>query len=58
MPYGSETEVSDDEVIKAFVDYKWPQLTSGNPAEAIIRQCWGYMYKSSSQVVDGLKSLL
>lgn len=58
VPYGSETEVSEDEVITALVDCKWPQLTSGNPAEAIIRQCWEYMYASSQQVVDGLQSLL
>lgn len=58
VPYGSEVEVTEDEVIAALVDCKWPQLTNSNPAEAIIRRCWGFMYESSSQVVDSLKSLL
>jgi serine/threonine protein kinase len=56
VPYGAEA--SDDKVTEALVDCKWPQLTSGNPAGAIIRRCWGYGYESSSQVVDNLKSIL
>lgn len=58
VPYGSEIETSDDEVIAALVDCKLPQLTRGNPAEFVIRQCWDYMYQSSLQVVHGLKKLL
>ena len=58
VPYGSETEVSDDKVTAALIDCKWPQLTSGNPAETVIRRCWGYKYESLLQVVDDLKSVL
>lgn len=58
VPYGPEAEVSDDEVIAALVDGKRPPLTNDNPAGAIIRRCWGFMYESSLQVVDSLKSLL
>lgn len=58
VPYGSETEVLEDEVIAALEDGKWPQMTYGNPAAAIILRCWGYMYKSSLQVVGSFKSLL
>ncbi|KAL7620309.1 hypothetical protein AAE478_009303 [Parahypoxylon ruwenzoriense] len=58
VPYGPETEIPYNEVIAALVNYKWPQLTHGNPAEAIIRRCWEYMYESSLQVVDDMKSVL
>lgn len=58
VPYGSETEVLEDEVIAALEDGKWPQMTYGNPAAAIILRCWGYMYESSLQVVGSFKSLL
>lgn len=58
VPYGSETKVSDDEVIKALIDHKLPQMTDDNPVMNIIRQCWGGRCESSAQVVDGLKSLL
>lgn len=57
VPYGPETEVSEDEVIAALVDGRLPRLTSTNPAESIIRRCWGSMYESSLQVVDNLESL-
>ncbi|KAL2024954.1 hypothetical protein VTK56DRAFT_3653 [Thermocarpiscus australiensis] len=58
VPYGPETDMSEDQVIAALFDRKWPQLADGNPAKAVIRRCWGYMYASSQQVVDDLQGLL
>jgi len=58
VPYGPQTKVSEDEVLKALVDGIWPQITSDNPVEKVIRRCWEYKYESSQQVVDNLKSLL
>jgi len=58
VPYGPQNEVSEDEVLKALVDGIWPQISSNNPAEGVIRRCWEYKYESSQQVVNDLKFLL
>ncbi|WEW56411.1 hypothetical protein PRK78_001854 [Emydomyces testavorans] len=57
VPYGPVTEVSEDEVTTALADGNWPQLNTGNPAEAIIRGCWEYKYESSQRVLDDLRCL-
>ncbi|PVH86097.1 kinase-like protein [Cadophora sp. DSE1049] len=56
VPYGPQA--TEDEVLDALVDGIWPQISSDNPAEGIIRRCWEYKYESSQQVVDDLKNLL
>lgn len=58
VPYGPQTEVSEDEVLNSLVDGIWPQISSDNPAKGVIRRCWEYKYESSQQIVDDLKSLL
>ncbi|KAL4936773.1 kinase-like domain-containing protein [Aspergillus oleicola] len=57
VPYGPETEVSEEVVITALVDRKWPRLTNGNPAQAIIHRCWEYKYESSQHVLNDLQCL-
>ena len=57
VPYGPQDSVPGDEVIEALVACKQSQLTCGNPAESVIRQCWGYMYESSCRIASDLKSL-
>ncbi|PGH10521.1 TKL protein kinase [Helicocarpus griseus UAMH5409] len=57
VPYSPQIEVSEDEVIAALVDGKLPEIASGNPAEAVIRCCWQYKYKSSQQALDDLQKL-
>lgn len=58
VSYGPQTQVSEDEILMTLVDGIWPQISDGNPAEDVIRQCWEYKYQSSQQVVDDLKRLL
>ncbi|KAH6889925.1 kinase-like domain-containing protein [Thelonectria olida] len=57
VPYGSETEVSEDEVKEALLAGEWPQLSNDNPTGPIISRLWGYMYESSEQVVNDLRGL-
>ncbi|KAK0103002.1 hypothetical protein ONS95_000814 [Cadophora gregata] len=54
--YGPET--AEDEVLDALVDGIWPQISSDNSVEGIIRRCWEYKYESSQQVVNDLQSPL
>ncbi|KAK4042354.1 kinase-like domain-containing protein [Parachaetomium inaequale] len=58
VPYGPQTEVAEDQVLAALASCEWPAMSSDNPASNIIRQCWGYGYGQSRQVVDGLRVLL
>jgi serine/threonine protein kinase len=58
VPYGSETEVGEDQVLAALASCEWPAMSSDNPASNVIRQCWGYGYGQARQVVDGLRALL
>ncbi|KKZ68473.1 hypothetical protein EMCG_05932 [[Emmonsia] crescens] len=58
VPYGSYIEVPEEDVINALGAGEWPQLSSDNPAEAIIRSLWSYSYESSERVVADLQRLL
>ena len=58
VPYGSDTEVPEEDVITALEAGKWLQLSSDNPTKAIVRGLWGYLYESSGEVVDDLQRLL
>ena len=58
VPYGPETEVSEDQVMAALRDFEWPQMSNDNPACSIIRGCWEYAYGQSQQIVESLRILL
>ncbi|KAF5020380.1 hypothetical protein F66182_7588 [Fusarium sp. NRRL 66182] len=58
VPYGSNAETVDGDITEALSTGKWPVLSVGNPAKAIIQQLWGYVYGSSRQVVHDLQALL
>ena len=57
VPYGSEDNVSSEEVYEMLVAGKWPELSSSNPAVDIIRRCWAYKYESAQHVVLALSRL-
>lgn len=57
VPYGPPVEVLEDEVIAALVDGKLPEFNGDNAAEAVIRGCWEYKYKSSQQALEDLQRL-
>ncbi|KAH8755428.1 hypothetical protein F5883DRAFT_650057 [Diaporthe sp. PMI_573] len=50
VPYGSEYDVSPEEVYEMLIAGKWPELNSSNPAKDI-RRCWAYEYETAQQVV-------
>lgn len=58
VPYGSGVEVPEEDVMNALDAGEWPRLSSDNPAKAVIRSLWDYLYKSSGQVVDELQSVV
>lgn len=58
VPYGSEYDVPCEDVEQMLMSGKWPEISSGNPAEDIILQCWAFKYESARQVVQDLKNQL
>lgn len=57
VPYGAEAEVSQDDVMAALAGGQWPEMTSDNFAEDIIRGCWGYKYETAQRVLEDLQCL-
>ncbi|RTE72754.1 hypothetical protein BHE90_012826 [Fusarium euwallaceae] len=58
VPYGSSTDISDDGVMEALSNGKWPEVSDDNPAKNIIQKLWGYLYGSCREVVHDLQVLL